>query len=150
VKPVAITVLFLLLASCASVPRSERADAAVEQAVQRVEDTWFDALARRDVATLERLLGSEFVLSGSNTALETRAQYLDSAKMPDRELEPLTVEERDVRVYGSTAVSVGKVHLRGHWVERKFDLRFRYTHVYVQRDGRWQAVAAHLTIVSGE
>jgi ketosteroid isomerase-like protein len=154
VKPVAVTVLFLLLASCASTPRSAGSDAAtsaaVEQEVLRVEDTLLDALVRRDVETLERLLGSEFVLSGANAALETRAQYLESAKTPDRELAPLTMEEREVRVYGGTAVTVGRVHLRGQWVERKLDLRLRYTHVYAQRDGRWQAVAAHLTIVSGE
>ena len=150
-KSLAFAVLSLLLASCASTSRSTGRDtAAVEKEIQRVEDAMFDALVRRDVETLERLLGSEFVLSGANAALETRAQYLESAKMPDRELEPLTIEEREVRVYGDTAVSVGRAHVRGHWVERKFDIRVRHTHVYVQRDGRWQAVAGHLTIVNAE
>lgn len=153
-KPVVVPVLLLLLASCASAPRSAGGDAttaaAVEQEVLRVEDTLLDALVRKDAEALERLLGHEFALSGSNAALETRAQYLESAKTPDRELEPLTLEEREVRVYGGTAVTVGRVHLKGQWVERKLDLRLRYTHVYVQRDGRWQAVAAHLTVVSGD
>lgn len=153
-KLAAVPVLFLLLTSCASAPRSETRDAAtsaaLEQEVLRVEDALLDALVRKDAETLERLLGHEFSLSGSNAALETRAQYLESAKTPDRELEPLTLEEREVRVYGGTAVTVGRVHLKGQWVERRLDLRLRYTHVYVQREGRWQAVAAHLTVVSGD
>lgn len=53
-------------------------------------------------------------------------------------------------MYGDTAVLLGRAHLRGKRVERKFDLRGRYTRAYVQRDGRWQAVAGHLTIVNGE
>jgi ketosteroid isomerase-like protein len=149
VKRFPTLVLSALLAACASTPRpsAEAGDRSplLEQAVLAVEDAWLSALVQRDTSTLERLLADEFVLSGSAPALETRAQYLDSARMPDRTLEPLTLDGREVRVYGDTALSLGTAHLRGQWRERKFELHYRYTHVFVHRDGHWRVVAAHLT-----
>jgi ketosteroid isomerase-like protein len=62
-----------------------------------------------------------------------------------RTLEPLSIEGREVRVYGDTAISLGAAHLRGQWRDRKLDRHYRYTNVYVLRDGRWQAVTSQVT-----
>lgn len=141
-----------LLAACASAPRpvGEGGDPAlsIEQAVLAVEDEWLGALVRRDAATMERLLASEFVLSGSAPALETRAQYLKDARMPERTLEPIMLEGREVQVYGGTVLTLGTAHLRGRWREHKIDRRYRYTNIYVQREGHWRAVASQWTAVT--
>jgi hypothetical protein len=100
---------------------------------------------RRDTVALEQVLAPEFVLSGSAPARETRAQYLATAAMPDRVLEPIELEDRDVRIYGATAVTTGRAMVRGSRGGRSFALVVRYTNVFVRADHRWRAVAGQIT-----
>jgi ketosteroid isomerase-like protein len=118
-----------------------------EDAVLAAEQAWYSALVQKDVAALELLLAEEFVLSGSAPMLESRAQYLQTARMPERVLEPLLLEDRRVQLHGMVAVSTGRAWLRGRWREQSLALRFRYTNVFVERQGRWQAVASHVSSI---
>jgi ketosteroid isomerase-like protein len=135
-----------LLAGCATT-REAASPLRTEEAVLATEQAWYSALAQKDVAALERLLAEEFVLSGSAPELESRAQYLQTAGMPERMLEPLLLEDRRVRLHGPAAVTTGRAQLRGTWKGRPLALTFRYTNVFVERRGRWQAVASHVSSI---
>jgi ketosteroid isomerase-like protein len=56
----------------------------------------------------------------------------------------VSADELKVRVFGNAAVVTGRDTLKGAQYKGK-DLsgQYRFTDVFVQRDGRWQAVASH-------
>lgn len=137
----------VLLAGCSvrsthEFPLSGQGDPA---AVLAAEDAMYAALVQRDTAALAFALAPDFVLSGSAPELETRTQYLATAIMPGRMLEPIELADRRVRIYGHTAVVTGRSTFRGTLSGRAFSISARYTNVYLSREGRWQAVAAHLS-----
>jgi hypothetical protein len=142
------SLLLLALSACAR-PASvvSTPHPASGSAVLETEDRWYAALVARDTVTLSPLLAPEFVVSGSDPELESRATYLQTVQMPDRTLEPVVLEDRQVRIYGETAVSTGRAKLRGRWRERPIALEFRFTNVYVLREGRWQAVASQVSVI---
>jgi ketosteroid isomerase-like protein len=137
--------LALLLCACAG---ARGPGAAPEQAVLEAEQRWYTALAAKDVAALEQVLAREFVLNGSAPGLESRETYLQTARMSERTLEPVALEQRQVRVYGEAAVTTGRGQLRGVYKARPIALTFQYTSMFVLRGGRWQAVASHVSVVS--
>jgi ketosteroid isomerase-like protein len=133
----------LLLACAATRP----AAALPEHEVLAAEAAWYTALAAKDAAALEGVLAAEFVLNGSSPGLETRAQYLQTARMSERTLQPIVLENRQARVYGNTAVTTGLGRLQGEYKGRPIALAFQFTSVFVHRDGRWQAVNSHVSIL---
>jgi len=50
-----------------------------------------------------------------------------------------------VRVYQTTAVITGRTEMSGQFGETPFTTKSRYTHVYVEQQGRWRLVAAQGT-----
>jgi len=50
-----------------------------------------------------------------------------------------------VRVYQTTAVITGRTEMSGQFGETPFATKSRYTHVYVEQQGRWRLVAAQGT-----
>jgi hypothetical protein len=109
------------------------------------ELAWAKALEQRDSAALNCLLAAEFEDAGPDGTLQDRDTTLTKVSKHQPVHHELT--EMHAQVHGdfgyirglATAVdSQGKVLAR-----------VRFTDIYVYRDGRWQAVAAHESILAG-
>src|SRR5271155_2281895 len=109
------------------------------------EQTWAKALERRDSAALSGLLAAEFEDAGADGTLQESDATLAKAGKQQPVHHELT--EMHAQVHGdfgyirglATAVdATGKVLAR-----------VRFTDIYVYRDGRWQAVAAHESMLAG-
>ncbi|MFZ0142821.1 MAG: nuclear transport factor 2 family protein [Candidatus Sulfotelmatobacter sp.] len=110
------------------------------------EKTWAKALEQRDSATLNCLLAAEFEDAGPDGTLQGRDATL--AKAGEHQPVHHELTEMHAQVHGdfgyirglATAVdATGKVLAR-----------VRFTDIYVYRDGRWQAVAAHESTLAGK
>jgi hypothetical protein len=75
----------------------------------------------------------------------SREEALASYVPEERVWEVAQGDEYDVRVYGDTAVVIGRWTARGvnHGVQ--FDYQARFMSVYVRRGGMWQMVAEQST-----
>ena len=119
----------------------------VEQQLKQVEREWNDAVVRRDVAALERILSDDFMLITAASTVSTKAQLIDTIKSPDLVIEPFDTQDVSVRVYGDTAVVTGRFTQKGSYKGKAFSNQFRYTDVYVKRALGWQAVSAQSTFI---
>ena len=63
-------------------------------------------------------------------------------------MESAIQDEFTVRVYGDTAVVWFRLHLVGIRQGQRAEVTFRYTDVWVLRDGRWLCVSTHSTKVN--
>jgi len=104
-------------------------------ALIQIENEWLHA---RDAATLERILAPDFVHVLPSGDFITKEQHIAWFKQhgsnPDARFKDMRV-----RIYGSVAVVTGTVIAK----ERETV----FTDVFVQRDGRWQAVNAQENVV---
>lgn len=123
------------------------AASAVEQELLKVEREWLDAYLNRDVAAIERIEADDFTITHPDGRMLTKVEQIaglkKSAGQKDTSI-TFSTEETRVRLFGDTAILTGVfVFTQKDKVERS-----RYTDVYVKRNGRWQVVASHLTLLA--
>jgi ketosteroid isomerase-like protein len=101
---------------------------------------------RHDRRRLDDLLGAEFTLLGAAGELDREA-FLEAAAGP-YEIDDFAYEEIDPEIYGNTAVVVSRYRQQATLDGRDLSREMRVTDVWVRRDGRWQLVRRHATIVA--
>ena len=120
----------------------------VEPELKRVEEEWANAYLRHDAAALERILADEFITVGSNGQSHGKAQDIEELKSDSANYEYSTPYDLDIRVYGDMAVVIGRTKERGHYDSgRQFINEYRWTDVFVKRQGRWQCIAAQVASI---
>lgn len=116
------------------------------QAVVSLERAYRDAVARQDLAAAGRILARDFVATSSRGEMRDKeAELADMKPSPDYAMEGYELDDINVRVFGDTAVATGRATLKVAFRGQSNTSVFRYTRVYVKREGQWQAVAQQLT-----
>jgi len=122
-----------------------------ESGVPAAEHEFFVRLVDGRVESINQLLADDFmlidVLSGSLIAKPALLTALKSGQLKFGVIEPTDLH---LRLYQGTAVVTGRTKMRGQFGEIPFAVHSRYTHVYVQRQGRWRLVAAQGTRITDE
>lgn len=105
----------------------------------------FDAQVKGEVATLDRLLGSDLTYVHSSGALETKDEFLGGIKSGKYKYRAIATEGVVARSYGDVTVLGGQATIDVVVDGKDLHVVVRYTDVWVKRDGRWQMVAWHST-----
>ena len=110
--------------------------------LRELTEAWVDAVARRDVETLEELLAPEFTFTAGHRGTLGRAEWLETTHrryvVDEHELEEVAVE-----VFAEAAVVRSRLRQRGSMDGERRDLTYVLTDTWIRRDGRWQVVARH-------
>ncbi len=120
------------------------------QVMQKLEDTWSAALAKRDQYGLEIVLSPQFVNISADGDVRSRNQEIAYVlnKFPDMiSLEQTVVSVRttgDIAVVNGTYILQKRVN--GHPVEE----RGVFSHVFQKTRSNWQCINAQRTIVQEE
>jgi ketosteroid isomerase-like protein len=96
-----------------------------------------------DVAGLDRLLADDWMLTHSDGRVQYKADYLDELRTSTRRNQGIGNEDLRVRRYGDTVVVTGTSVQSGISNGQPWSGRFRFTRVWVQRDGGWKMIASH-------
>jgi ketosteroid isomerase-like protein len=135
-------VLCCPLACAASCPAGQAKD---ENALVQIEHSWAGALEQRDAAALGCILAEEFQDADPQGNLFDRATTL--AKAADHRPVHHELRELGAHVYGDLGYIRGLATAED--AQGKIVARVRFTDIYVYREGRWQAVAAHESMLPG-
>jgi ketosteroid isomerase-like protein len=113
------------------------------------ERRYFAALVAGDVTALDQLLADDLILvdvmSGSET---TKPMLLGALGTGGLRFESIEPAEARARIYGATAVINGRTVMHLRFGETAFSTRSRYTHVWVEQEGRWRMVSAQGTQIA--
>ena len=115
--------------------------AEAEQAVLRLTREWADAEAKRDGAALVRIVAGDFEGTGPAGNRVTRSDVIPAAGSGGGGMS-MSVDDLKVRVFGEAAVVTGRGLPRA--VEAG---EVRFTLVYAKRQGGWQMVAGHMSVI---
>jgi ketosteroid isomerase-like protein len=113
--------------------------ASAEQELVALYHEWMTAGKRKDMATLDRILGPEYTYTSSGQGRQTRQQWMDTVAVYD--LESFTFVKIDVRLYGDMAVAFLLYQQTAILNGEPRSGEFLITDVWVRRDGTWQVVA---------
>jgi ketosteroid isomerase-like protein len=106
------------------------------------------AAVKRDVPVFERHTADEFVLTDPMGMVSGKKACLECFKNGVYQFEAMKDTEVKAIVYGEGAVLTGRSDIKGTVGGQDITGAYRWTRVFVRRDGRWQCSAEQLTRIA--
>jgi ketosteroid isomerase-like protein len=123
---------------------STNTSAEATQAILQIERDIMVAIKNKDGATLEPMLGDDFIYRTHFGAEADKAEFLKSIATFPVEILAIRGEELKVNVYGETAVLTGVQLADARAPQGEVEQSaVAFTDVFVRRDGRWLMVLAY-------
>ena len=120
-------------------------NAKIEQELIKLEEEWHNAYVRHDAEPLERILIDDYIAVYSNGKSANKTQSIEDLKADKSIYDYSTPYDMDMRFYDNTVVIIGRT--KDKWKNQKGEdltAEYRWTDVFVKRNGRWRCVAAQV------
>ena len=114
----------------------------------KLEQEWGEAIARHDVDFLERTESDDYTYTGPDGVVSHKSDEIAGAKAGVAQIESFKHRDIKTHVYGDTAVVTGATTLKGMAGDMDLSGEFRWTDVFVKRNGQWWVVASQATAIS--
>jgi ketosteroid isomerase-like protein len=105
-----------------------------------------EASLRRDADFSLRTLAEDYVAITPLGQVTTKQETISARRSGQLRYESMNVTDMVVRLYGDTAVVTARADVKGHQLGEDFSGPYRYTRVWVRRNGRWQTVSYQATV----
>ncbi len=116
-----------------------------QQVLIELEQLWDAAFHRGDAKYIETLLADEFIATYGDGSRGDKAKELSLASDNRQQVDSSRLDEFIVKTFGNTAVVWFTQFLVGPVNGKPTEVRYRYVDVWVNRGGRWLAVASQST-----
>lgn len=122
-------------------PAKEHHKGDQQKQVEQLEQQWQTAILAGDTAGVGALLADSYVGIGPDGTISTKTEDLQARSTGQQHIEKLNVEDRKIRMYGTTAVVTSKVRLQGTYFGQPLLGEYRYTRVWTFDHGQWHIVS---------
>jgi ketosteroid isomerase-like protein len=150
------TLLFVLavafalpVSASASRPKTNAAGPAEEEEVREIVDLERqakDAALHRDAAFSERTLADDYVAITPLGQVISKAETVAARRTAQLRYEAIDVSNMVVRLYGNTAIVTARAEVKGTELGEEFSGPYRFTRVWVRRNGHWLTVSYQATV----
>ena len=144
VVPMLVSSVLLQAAPKTTVPAERQED--VIRTVLQLEEESKQATMRRDVAFVERTLAENYVAIGPLGTVISKSETINARKTSQLQYDSIELSDMVVRVFGNTAVVTGRADVKGKDLGEDFSGPYRFTRVWIKRNGQWQAVSYQATV----
>ncbi len=133
-----------LLAAVTIAPSAARSSDPTDQAeIARLEHEWNQAQLRGDATTLDQMASDNLLLTIPGMRVLTKAESLSVVRSGRMKFDRYETSDVYIQMFDDAAVVTGRLQ-RTRIVEgESVDDDWRFTKVYLRRDGKWQVVAFH-------
>lgn len=111
----------------------------------RIADAWDKAIVRKDISAIANTMRDDFRQIRENGSVVDGKTFLDDIAAPQLTIDPYTVEDFDVRVYGDVALLSGRTNMTGSYDGQPFSAHYRYIDVYVKTGTRWKVASVQIS-----
>ncbi len=127
-------------------PGLDSGDQEIIRQVVDMERQAKEASLRRDADFSLRTLADDYVAITPLGQVTTKQEAISARHSGQLRYESMNVTDMVVRLYGDTAVVTARADVKGHQLGEDFSGLYRYTRVWVRRNGRWQTVSYQATV----
>ena len=109
----------------------------------RLETVWNHAQQTGDAAALDALWDDDLQVAVPKMPVMSKAEVLAFARSGRMKFQRYQTSEVKVRIYGDAAVVTGRLNRTRTMAGKTLEDNWRFTKVYVRREGKWKVVAFH-------
>ncbi len=114
----------------------------------RLEQEWSTAIQNKDSMALNQLYAKEYIYTNENGMTFNRQQDInDIISGSYKSLAPSVISDVSVNLFGNVAVVNGLNSIKATYKGKDISGKYRFSDVFVMRDGRWQCVSTHASKV---
>ncbi len=121
--------------------------ATTERELLNLMQEWMKAEVKADMAFLDRFIAEDWVSTDPSGNLWTKSQFLAGLKSGEGAVLSFKLDNMKVRVYGDAAVVTGRMTAKQTLQGRDISGQYQCTDMLINRAGRWQCVATHLSMI---
>ena len=110
---------------------------------QRLVKAWLF----HDWETLGALLDEDWSVIDPGGRVLTKEQIMAEAASGERKIESGNIDEDRILSFGDVAVVTGRTTAAGTYQGQSFNVRLRFTDVFVRRGDDWRVVASQGTLI---
>lgn len=126
----------LLLAAMPAISQSKK-----QAKIEALERQRFEAMTTKNIDFLKNVLADDLFYTHSNGLTEDKTAHLENIRTGKLQYRSIQPEEMKLRLRRRSAIGTGIVNVTGVLNEKEFNIRLRYTDVYVKEKGKWRLVA---------
>jgi uncharacterized protein DUF4440 len=150
ISPVLLLLVFYSL-GLAQTTVHVSSDSATEQELIRIAQELLDAVASGDKAVWEKHVADDVIYTDENWRILTKKQLLDSlAPLPKGYSGSIRVTNAQSRIHGDSAVLSYRALEEEYIFGQRISPIYLVTDTYFKRNGRWQMIASHVTVLPSE
>lgn len=129
-------------------PRSgfDSADQEIIRQIVDMERQAKEASLHRDSEFSSRTLADDYVAITPLGQVTTKKDTISARRSGQLRYESMNITDMVVRLYGDTAVVTARAEVKGHQLGEDFSGPYRYTRIWVRRNGHWQTVSYQATV----
>jgi ketosteroid isomerase-like protein len=126
----------------------DSADSADKSLLLALEGAWNQAELHHDANAAAAIMADSFISVDHHGKLLNKSQYLADLKDLSFKPEEISNSETSVYLYGDTAIVSSVYRTKGTDNGKPFVHRGRFTDTWIKRNGKWQCVADHETLIN--
>lgn len=136
----------ILLAACLLFcAASAKAQDADHNALRNHNADWIQAYPEKDTSVIHRIAADDMVMVTTTGARITKKDLIRNVAKPANPITSATIDNVDITVKGNIGIVVAEVQFTALVNGKETTFKNNYMDVYEKRDGRWVAIAAHVT-----
>jgi ketosteroid isomerase-like protein len=139
-----------LLLACAAHGFAADKTADVVAHLKKLSDNWDKVIVAKDEAAIAGNMAEDFRIIDRRGNIEGKKAFVDGILDPKLTIDPYTVEDFEVRLYGDTALLSGRSHMTGTYEGKPFTSNYRYIDIYVRKAGAWKIVSVQITALPAD
>ena len=110
--------------------------------IDQLEDEWRSAVLTSDAKIMDSLLADDYMAITPAGTIQSRDEALQNLRSGRVHITSLTITDRKVRFYGTTAVVTSLASIQANTPDGQVTGDYRYTRVYVRNaQGVWKVVS---------
>jgi ketosteroid isomerase-like protein len=134
-----------LLVLCATLASAAGKNADVVAHLKQLSDNWDRVIVAKDKAAIADNMAEDFRIIDRRGNIEGKQAFVEGILDPKLTIDPYTVEDFEIRLYGDTALLSGRSHMTGTYEGKPFASNYRYIDIYVRKGGVWKIVSVQIT-----
>lgn len=147
--PLLICVLLALITSAWGTARKTAVPTREEDMMRQVlqlEHQSREAALHNDASFVQRTLADDYVAIGPLGNVVTKTETLAARRQGQVHYEAINISEMVVRIYGDTAIVTAKAVVKGSDLGEDFSGPYRFTRIWVKRNGQWLTASYQATV----